>query len=336
MTRNLMTLVLCAVLAGVVGCSSEPPEDPAEAALTALAERFEESGDAAEKANIAEEFLTSHPDSPYTGPLAQAVAEYRGGRLGDPEGAYRVLEEALSKAESPDSGFQIAVAMAPLAAELDRPFDLRPVADDLAARRQLGYDDHDAIMKAAEKVGDWQLAADHAQASLAGATVEAIRAEFGSQKFTDDKLAIYAAVRRASSLAHQGWAVFNLGRIEEGMSLLDEAGEITPRSYMGVPSAPVDLLQGRALLSQGEAERAIEVLLPGAVFGDAREIKPVLQLAYSEFNGNLDGFEDYLQANRRRLAKRVDDVTLPDYQDVDHTLSDLSGRVVLLAFWFPT
>jgi tetratricopeptide (TPR) repeat protein len=340
MIRSITHLALIVVVAGMFGCSSDTPEDQSEAAsqtaFATLAQRFEESEDDAEKASLAEDFLASYPDTEHTGPLAELIAEYRGGRLGDPERACRVMGAALEEAENPDNRFRLAVAMAPLAQELGRPFDLGPLAADLAAHRELTYADHAAIMEAAEKVGDWQLAEHHADAGLAFATGEAFQAEYPDHDFGGEELAVYAAARRASSLAYMGWAAFNQGRVEDGMALLDEASDVVPRGYMGAPDAPVDLLLGRALLASGDAQRAVDVLSPGAVFGDATNVTPLLEQAYSEVNGPSADLQEYLKATRTRLARQVDDVELPDYRGAEHALSDLSGRVVLLTFWFPT
>ena len=49
------------------------------------------------------------------------------------------------------------------------------------------------------------------------------------------------------------------------------------------------------------------------------------------------GFHEFVESERRRLARTIDDFTLADYEGADHDFSALAdGKVTLLAFWFPT
>ena len=54
------------------------------------------------------------------------------------------------------------------------------------------------------------------------------------------------------------------------------------------------------------------------------------------YSGPDWGFEDFVWELRKKLARTVDDFSLPDYEGQSHKFSDLRGKVTLLAFWTPT
>ena len=54
-------------------------------------------------------------------------------------------------------------------------------------------------------------------------------------------------------------------------------------------------------------------------------------------NGDEEGFDEFLWATRNELATTVGDFALLDYEGNEISMADVStGKVTLLAFWFPT
>jgi len=73
-----------------------------------------------------------------------------------------------------------------------------------------------------------------------------------------------------------------------------------------------------------------------ALYGGDREAREVLRARFTAAGTGAD-FDAYLGQARQRLARPVDDFTLPDYDGATHRFSNLrNGEVALLAFWFPT
>jgi hypothetical protein len=330
-----LTLITAVGLAA--GCSRPEPTDPADAAFGELREALYAADTRSEVVQLAEGFIGDFPNSRYTGLLAQDIAAYHGKEMGNHDHVYQVLHGALQVIQDPEVRFEVSLALLPSARAVGQPLDAEQIVADLAAERELKFTDHLTVMVAAEEAEEWPMAEKHADAALAFATEEAYRAEYPDLEMEDDEVAERANRRRATSLAYKGWALFRQGWTEDGIAALDEAEEITDADYLGVATTPLDLFRGRALLAQGEFEQALEMLAPDAIFGFSQTTTvALLREAYAAHNGGGDGFEEYLWATRTRLAKHVDDFTLPDYDDTAHTLSDRNGRVVLLAFWFPT
>ena len=191
-------------------------------------------------------------------------------------------------------------------------------------------------MDAAEQHELWSLAEHHADAALAFATEEAFRADYPDRDFSDDQVALRARLRKVEALAYKGWALCNQGRDEECFAIFEEAHPLNQTSYAGSSDTPLDRFWGQALVDRGAYDQAMELLLPDALLGDRDNALQPLEEAYVALHGDDQGFEDYLWSERQRIARTVDDFTLPDYDGTQHSLSDGNGNVMLLAFWFPT
>ena len=336
MIRRTATILVITAVGFGLGCAKSEPDDPAEVAYKALRAEYTATDDEAKKAELAERYLAEFPDTSHSGSMAAVVAYYRGERLGDQERVFEVLSTALEKIEDPEARFEVSVAMVPASYEVGRPLDLAAVAQALAAERDLGFDDHYQIMELAEQNGLWSLAEKHADAALAFTTEEAYRADYPDRDFTDDQVALRARLRKAEALAYKAWALCKLGRDEECFSLFEEADPLNEASYAGASATPLERFWGEALLERGAYGQAMELLLPDAVLGDRTNALPPLKEAYVAVHGDDQGFEEFLWSERQRIARAVDDFTLPDYDGTPYTLSDGNGDVTLLAFWFPT
>ncbi len=336
MMRRTATMLVIVALGLGIGCAKGEPEDPAEVAYKALRAEYSATDDEGEKAELAERYLAEFPDTSHSGSMAAVVAYYRGERLGDQEKVFDVLSTALEKIEDPEARFEVSMAMVAASYEIGRPLDLATVAEALAAERTLAFDEHYQVMDAAKDHDLWTLVEYHANAALAVATEEAVRADYADRDFSDDQVALRARLRTVEALAHKGWALCNLGRDEECFSLFEEADALNQSSYAGPSETPLDRFWGQALVDRGAYEQAMELLVPDALLGDRSNALPPLKEAYVALHGDEQGFEEYLWSERQRIARTVDDFTLPDYDGTPHALSDRNGNVMLLAFWFPT
>ena len=140
------------------------------------------------------------------------------------------------------------------------------------------------------------------------------------------------------ALAYDGWALYNLGDTGLAFDRFAAADEAKSLTYLGVPNTPLYEFWGRAALGEGQHDSAIELLGAETLFGeDGSGAKPYLREAYAAKNGGEEGFDEFLWATRSELATSVDDFELADYEGNPVSLSGVGdGKVMLLAFWFPT
>jgi tetratricopeptide (TPR) repeat protein len=269
--------------------------------------------------------------------LAGAIAYYQGDEMEDPEGAYSLLAETLTKNTDPESRYQIGMAMFPLAVETGATMDLGAVAEELAATRELKFTEMIDVADTAIDHDQWGVGATYAEMALSKATPEAFLADYPDDDYTQEEAAAKAVRRKAMSLADLGWAQWNLGQTDEAMATFEEAAPLRTVDYVGAADTPLDYYRGRAMLASGDAAAAMELLAPGAIMGSDKDAMAVLREAYAEKNGGNDGFDEWMWSQRETLAKAVDGFTLADYEGNPQDFSALSdGKVTLLAFWFPT
>jgi len=333
------TILALVVLVGLAGaCAKQEQTSPAEEAWSELVEAWNGLETAEDKAALAENYLAEFPDTEHSGSMAGMVVYYRGHEMEDPQGAYDVVASIFEQIEDPEQRFEVGMEMLSLADSVEVPLELAEVADNLAAERPLTYGEHQQVVEAAADLEEWSIVAAHAGAATGLATPEAYQADYPDREFTDEDLAERAQRREATSLAYDGWAAYNMGDTEPAFARYAAADDIGSVSYLGVPNTPLNTFWGRSALGEGDFDAAIELLGAEAAFGnDGSGAEVYLREAYAAQNGNEEGFDEFLWATRNELATTVDDFTLLDYEGNEISMADVStGKVTLLAFWFPT
>jgi tetratricopeptide (TPR) repeat protein len=256
----------------------------------------------------------------------------------DPQGAYDVVASTLEHVEDPEQRFEVSMELFSLADSVEVPLELAQVANSLSAHRPLTYSEHQQVFETAVDLEEWMVADEHALAALDMATPEAYRADYPDREFTDEDVAERVQTRKAAALAYDGWALYNMGDTELAFARFAAADEVGSVSFVGVPNTPLYTFWGRAWLAEGDVDSAIEKLGAEAAFGsDGSGAEVYLREAYAAKNGDEEGFDEFLWATRNRLATTVADFTLLDYEGNTVRMADVStGKVTLLAFWFPT
>ena len=61
-----------------------------------------------------------------------------------------------------------------------------------------------------------------------------------------------------------------------------------------------------------------------------------LKEAYIGMHGSISGYEEFADGLHRRIAPRLDEFEMADYQGNRHRFSDLRGDVTLVTLWYPT
>lgn len=284
-------------------------------------------------------FLQRNPDTDYTVNIVNyLVNSYYLRHLDDPAAALSFIEETAAKVVDAKRKRGLAVLTIGIHGRLKDGDKLGEIAQQLASSGEMGYDEHDAITRAAVEAEAWELALEHADAALSFATPEAIRAYYDEMGRKVDDLRVKKVIgwRTGPSIASKGWALVKLGRVDEGKAVLEQAVGVTPHYFVGVPDSALDFYQAELLMDEGKYAEALDRIAPRAIFMGGDEAKELLRRAYVEVHGGEEGLDDFLWSKRLESAKPVGDFTLPDYEGNEHKLSDLRGKVTILSFWFPT
>ena len=336
MSRSLSLNLALGLLVVIAGCGREA-EDPAEAAYRTFRGAYIDAASRAEQVALVEAFVAEHPDHRAAGYYATDLITHYAHDLGQPAQACAAVEPLLARITDPEGRLELAAQLAPVAAEAGRPLDLAPYIAAVEAQGPLGFDARETVMAAACKVGDWPLAASHAEAALARSTPEAWREDNPNRELSDDEVATRAQRRRVTALTYRAWALYNQGQTADAFTLFEQADRDRVNDYLGLVSAPLDRFWASALLREGNAAAALERISRDAAFGDREQAGPVFRQAWAAVNGSEEGVDEQLWQARQRLARSIDDFTLADYDGRQQSLGDLRrGKVLMLAFWFPT
>jgi len=338
MSRKTTILALI-VLVGLAGaCAKQEQASPAEEAWSGLVEAWNGLETAEDKTALAENYLAEFPDTEHSGSMAGVVVYYRGHEMEDPQGAYNEVASVFERIEDPEQRFAVGMEMLSLADSVEVSLELAEVANSLGAHRPLTYSEHQQVFETAVDLEEWMVADEHSLAALEIATPEAYRADYPDREFTDEDIAERVQRRQATALAYDGWAAYNMGDTELAFARFAAADDVGSVSYLGVPNTPLYTFWGRAALGEGDFDSAVELLGAEAAFGnDGSGAEVYLREAYAAKNGDEEGYDEFLWATRNELATTVDDFTLLDYEGNEISMADVStGKVTLLAFWFPT
>jgi len=243
--RGVLTLVLViATLASLASCGSG--KQRIETAYREWNAVVEGEASDADQVAAARTFLERFPDTEHTREVAGNAVYLLTEKLGDAAGAEQLLADLTGRVGTADTRTALAGMRLGALAKLRRTDALRVAADEYTAGRELRYGDHQRVFEAALECGEWDLALTHAERALPLSTAEAFLADNERRKPSEQRIADGARRRKVGALAARGWALANLGRIEEALPVLEEAHDTDFSGYMGNRESAAGSYLGRA------------------------------------------------------------------------------------------
>ena len=333
MVRKMLLITALALMAA--GAAAQE-EQGVEQAFQELRSAYLAAETPQEQVDIFRNFLARFPESRYTVSVLGAGTRLLANELENAEGALELVESVHAAVSDADIRFEVLKLKARFLGNLGRTEDFLDLVAELSVNRALDLNDLHEIAASAVDAGAWDLILELSDGALQMATPQAFRALYPGRQSSEERVREW--VNSTVGLIHtfKGWALSNLGHTEEALAAFGVAEEKVYYFYLGFPEDNLHLYLGRTLMGQRDYEGAIEKLAPGAILGGRDDELEALREAYAALNGGDDGFDEYVAETRRSIAVPADDFTLPDYDGGQLTLSSLRGRVVLLAFWFPT
>ncbi len=337
--RWIGVLILILGCASLLQCGGEDqkvtaiPENPDQDFQMTM-DANDVTEDPEEKAALWLAFLERNPSTGYTvGTLQYLATEYYMGLKNDPDAAIAFVKIKLSHLQNPELSAEGQRLLIELLGNAKRSEELSKLVRKLERETEFVIDDDEAVYKAAIAAEDWNLAREFSEAA-AGKLVEELE-----DPELDESDVESIEMQRSAALLSLAWAKSNLGEGGEALALFEEAGKTAQFDYTGFSSWPTqefDLYYGKALLKNGKAKEAISRIGPKAVIlGDLAAME-VLAEAYQADTGSADGFTDFVEKTRHRIARELPDFKVFDYDGAEVDSADLRGRATLLAFWFPT
>jgi len=128
-----------------------------------------------------------------------------------------------------------------------------------------------------------------------------------------------------------GYAYRRAGETDKAIDAFEKAVERTP--YI---DSDLQIKLASAYKEAGRPEDAIESLLSVVSVSRNEEASAQLQSDYIEVHGDTAGLGALVADRRRKGMKPAADFTMSNLNGNSVTLSDYTGKVVMLEFWFPT
>jgi len=188
--------------------------------------------------------------------------------------------------------------------------------------RALKYGDHERVFEAALECGEWELAVDHAERALPLSTPEVFRADNESASYPSS-VCDGARRRRVGALAARGWALANLGRSTRRSRCSRRRTTTDFRGYMGNSESERAATSPRAGDVRAARRGRSACSSSRRCTATTRRRRDTLRSGFTAARGSDEGFDAYLDEARMRLARVVDDFTLPDYEGTPHSFSQL-------------
>lgn len=334
---GVLTVILVCV--PLLQCGSESPERAASPGnpdedFQMTMETFDNTEDPEEKAALWLSFLERNPSNGYTvGTLQYLATQYYLGHKNDPDSAIAFLKVKLAHLENPELNAEGQRILVELLGEAERSEELSELVRKLEAETDFAVEDDEAVYRASIAAKNWDLAREFSEAAVGKLATMLEDADL------DEDTIETVNHQRSAALMSLAWAKSNLGRDSEALALFEEAGKTAQFDYTGFstwPTQEFDLYYGKALLKSGKAKEAISRLGPqGVILGDLAALD-VLAEAYRVETGSSDGFTDFVEETRHRIARKLPEFSVFDYDGKEVLSSDVTGKATLLAFWFPT
>ncbi len=332
----LISGTLAAVLVGVA-CGRQAAAPTADEAWETAKAAIEAAGEGNEEAiRILRGYLEQYPVTRRTSGLLGWLVDLEAVEAGLPADTEALVRSIWPQLEDADERFELDKLLVKLAALQRDSAKLEVALGNVTADRTLTFNDRLELMEGLVAGEAWSETLGFAELAGGQATAEAYRADNPETELTDEEVAAAATRRRVLAESYRGWALANLGLTEDALAAFASVAADAERNYAGVPQDPLFKWWGATALEAGDAERALELLAPDAVMGGDDAAMADLRRAYAARFGTEAGLDDYLWATRDRLAKPVEGFTLTDYEGREVALESFNGKVVLLAFWFPT
>jgi hypothetical protein len=134
----------------------------------------------------------------------------------------------------------------------------------------------------------------------------------------------------------RGWALANTRAVDEALATFESASKRVEVNYFGIPRNELHLFWGKTLMMKGDNEAALDKLLMSALWAENEDAVEAVRKLHGSDESREEEFEQYLYEQRLKRAKAMKSFAAVDYTDTRRESKDLTGKVTLVAFWFPT
>jgi tetratricopeptide (TPR) repeat protein len=323
------------LLAGALGSGLFAQEEDFESYFQKMTEKFRAAKDAQERLDLCQEFLAKYPDSNHT-PTIVGAAKAQFAALDRSAEFIPMVKELLPKIEDAERLQRIRMALAEAYGEAGATKELTALAKEIVSGDKVTFNTYLPLIRSMVEAEMWDGVLQYAAKADSMANAEAYAKEFPDNKFTPEQLKERGDNRQGLLLTYAGWAKANSGRTAEALQDFQKAEPLVNKHYLGYSADELDLYWGKTLLMQDQAGAAMDRLASKAIFGNDESAREAYKAAYVKKTGSEEGFETFLDKQRPANARSLENVAFETYDGKKMELANFKGKVLLLAFWFPT
>jgi tetratricopeptide (TPR) repeat protein len=334
--KQKITLLLMALLLATTGVFLLAEEkDGFESYFQEMSNKFRAAEDAQERLSLCQEFLKKYPDTNYT-PSIVAAAKAQFAAMDRPAEFVPMIKGLLDRIEDPERQQRIRLVLAEAYGDAGATKELAALAGKIVSGDQVTFNTYLPLIRSMVEARMWKGVLKYAGKAETFANAEAYAKEFPDRNYSQEQLQESARNRQGMLLTYAGWAKANTGQADEALADFQKAEPLVNKHYLGYSADELDLYWGKTLLQQGQAAAALERLASKAIFGNDESALDAYKAAYVKKNGSEDGFAAFMDKQRPAIARTLDNLAFETYDNQKIELGDFKGKVVLLAFWFPT
>lgn len=329
--------ILCAIVVFAVAYPISA-QDTLDEVANAAFKSYRNAETTTEKVKILKDFLSTYPESRHTPRFLTETTKLISNDLDDLDGAVGYACEITDKVVDKQIKADTLLVLINLYGNPRYRKELVKTVNEISALTDIRFDAHwRSIIAAAIDAGDWEAVLKYCSQSESQANLEAFKAEHPNRAFPKYVMKGAGNHRKGLLLLFEGRALAALGKRNKALESFDAADKLLIHNYYGLPYEDLWYHMGAVLLETGEHERALEKLIPHAMY--SRNLPPnaagkILE-AYANLNHGIHGFEDFMLAMRRKYSKQIHDFQLPDFSGKMHSFLNLKGDATILSFWSP-
>ncbi len=297
--------------------------------------QYEATTDAKVKLDICRQGLMQFPESKYTMFLLN-LAKDNSAELNQMEEFISLAENVRSQVESQDMQKSINRLLVETFGEMGDVPRLDALSKQRIENEEENYNLFYDLVRAYTDTEQWTTVLTYAGRAEPFANAESYKKDYPDRLMSDEDFAESGRNRKGLLLTYTGWAKANGGQTKAALNDYKTAEKLARRAYLGYSEAKLDYFWGKTLIESGQIDQAMNRLSAKALFDEDEASLEALKEAYIEKNGGEAECEKFLEKQRLKFAREIDDFTLDKYDGEKLTLSSFKGKVILISFWFPT
>lgn len=335
MKKNHWLILVLIAFASISFTANAQDADEMETYFNEMEAKYDAAPDDKAKLELCKEALAKYPESEYTNMLLYLAKEHSA-ELDQMDDFILLAEKIQGQVEDQRLKSRIDRLLLEAFGEAKKIDSLNEMAEKLTGEGEKNFNLYYDLIRAYTDAEQWEPVLSYSQKGEQFATADAYKNDYPDREMSSEELTSRGNNRKGLLLTYAGWAKANTGRPVDALKDFAKAERLVHYTYMGYSNGELDYFWGRTLEQSGLLDDALQRLSPMAIFGEEEDALEALKEVFVKKNGGESNFDEFIKQQRLKFSRQIDNFSLAGYDGDRLELSSLKGKVILLAFWFPT